>query len=611
MASKNLNAFFLGDTKSLEAALARAKAQTATFGKSMKKLGKSMQRVGKTMTRNITLPILAIGALSVKAFGNFDQAMTNSIAIMGKVSKTMKNKMEKAAKDVAKTTTFSAKEAAESYFFLASAGLSAKDSIAALPRVAAFAQAGNFDMALATDLLTDAQSALGLTIKDDVVKNMENMVRVSDVLIKANAMSNATAQEFSEALTNGVGVALKDVGKDLEEGIAVLAVFADQGIKGAEAGTTFGIVMRDLQSKAIDNTEAFDELGVAVFDSNGEMNNIADIIGDLEVLLEGMSDETKKATLKQLGFTDKSIKAMLALIGTSDALRTYEEAARDAGGTTQTVAEKQLETMNAKLKIMRDKLELIGVEIGEKLAPKLIELADKILKIVEKFDELSPKQQDNIIKWGLIAAAAGPVIIILANLFIVIGTVGKVLKLLTTPIGLVVIAMAAVVTAGAKLTTLFDKDMPESFDLFKRNIGIILGPLGLIGSVMATWRDTVKDLVDLYQRLERLVRNVTGNQPKIGKAGTRLGQALAPITGPAFGPALAHGGIVTKPTIALIGEAGPEAVVPLSKGMAGVTIEGDVVINANTDDEGRAAADGFFTRLEELGMNVNTLARST
>ncbi|HEY7822232.1 MAG TPA: phage tail tape measure protein, partial [Acidimicrobiia bacterium] len=174
----------------------------------------------------------AIAGFSIREFAKFDGAMTKSTAIMGDLSDTMRKDLSNAAREVAKTTTFSAEQSAESFFFLASAGLDAEQSIAALPKVAAFAQAGAFDMARATDLLTDAQSALGLSV-DDTSENMANMARVSDVLIKANTLANATAEQFSEALTNKAGAALRVLGKDVEEGAAVLAFFADQGVKGA------------------------------------------------------------------------------------------------------------------------------------------------------------------------------------------------------------------------------------------------------------------------------------------------------------------------------------------------------------------------------------------
>jgi len=100
--------------------------------------------------------------------------------------------------------------------------------------------------------------------------------------------------------------------------------------------------MRDLQKAAINNKTAFKKARVEVFDSTGEMNNMADIVGDLEGLLMGMSDEGKKATLMQLGFTEKSINATMALLGTSDAIRRYEKGLRAAAGTTDEVAQKQL-----------------------------------------------------------------------------------------------------------------------------------------------------------------------------------------------------------------------------------------------------------------------------
>lgn len=332
--------------------------------------------------------IVGLGVVSVKAFADFDQAMTSSLAIMGDVSDTLRTEMSDAAREVAKTTTFSATQAAEAYFFLASAGLDAEQSIAALPKVAAFAQAGNFDMALATDLLTDAQSALGLTV-DDTTENLENMVQVSDILVKANTLANATVQQFSEALTNKAGPALRAVNKDTAEGVAVLAVFADQGIKGSMAGTQLAIVLRDLQTKALKNAEEFAALNISVFDSEGNMRNMADIIGDLEGALGGMSDAQAKATLLQLGFSDKSIASLQALLGQSDAIREYQTELEKAGGITQEVADKQLESFTAQMSLLKSAVMDILITLGGLLIPLLLKLgkflSNDVLPAVEEF----------------------------------------------------------------------------------------------------------------------------------------------------------------------------------------------------------------------------------
>lgn len=284
---------------------------------------------------------LAAGLRSlVKSNLDFQAAMAKSTAIMDGVTNKTFPAMRDAALEVARTTRFSASEAAEAYFFLASAGLNARKSIEALPLVAKFATAGTFDLSLATDLLTDAQSALGLSV-DDAAENLRNMTRVADVLVKANTLANASVQQFSEALTNGAATAARLVGKEIEEVVAVLAVFADQGIKGAEAGTAFSIVMRDLQSKAILNAEAFKQLNIRVFEA-GEMRNLADIVHDLEIALSGMSDEQKKATLLTAGFADKSVKYIQTLIGMSDNIRAYQEGLDAANGTTDIVASKTI-----------------------------------------------------------------------------------------------------------------------------------------------------------------------------------------------------------------------------------------------------------------------------
>ena len=335
----------------------------------------------RNIGRNLAIAGAAIGgfaAVSIKAFADFDAALTKSTAIMGDMSDEMRTKMSNTARDVAKATTFSASEAAEAYFFLASAGLDAESSIAALPQVARFAQAGMFDMALATDLLTDAQSALGMVIKGDSLANLEEMTRLSDVLVKANTLANASVQQFSEALTTKAGAALKAVNKDVTEGVAVLAAFADQGIKGAAAGTQFSIIMRDLTTKAIQNKNAFAAAGISVFDTAGNMNNLGDIIGDLEGALAGMSDETQKATLLQLGFSDKSLASLTALLGTSDAIKTYEASLRSASGFTDDVAGKQLETFNAQLALLQSAFTDVGISVGQQLEPALRDLIPQL-----------------------------------------------------------------------------------------------------------------------------------------------------------------------------------------------------------------------------------------
>lgn len=359
---------------------AGATRQVAT---SAEKAGGAASGLGgklKKLSRGPLVGLAAGGFAAKQAFDftvgaavGFDQKMTESLAIMGDVSDAMRGDMSDAAREVAKTTTFSADQAAESYFFLASAGLDAEQSIAAMPAVARFAQAGMFDMARATDLATDAQSALGLS-SDDSAKNLENLTRVTDVFTKANVLANTSVEQIAEAMTNKAGAALRNVNKDVEEGAAVLAAYADQGLKGAGAGEALNIVLRDLQRAALGNEEAFERAGVAVFDSSGNMRNIAEIVADLEERFDGMSDAQKRAELTTLGFQDKSSANLLTLLGTSEAIREYESELRSAGGVTEEIADKQLESAAAQWDLFKSELQDVGLEVGENLLPTLMEL---------------------------------------------------------------------------------------------------------------------------------------------------------------------------------------------------------------------------------------------
>lgn len=443
--------------------------------KKIDKFGRDVTKVGVGLTK-LTAPIAIVGAAAIKFGADFDDAMKKSIAIMGDLSVAMEKKMATAARNVAKVSTFTAKQAAEAYFFLASAGMNAVEAIAALPRVAKFAQAGAFDLALATDLLTDAQSALGL-VTDDAAQNLENMTRVGDVLVKANTLANASVQQFSEALTNKAGAALRMVNKEVEEGVAVLAVYADQGLKGAAAGDALNIVMRDLQKASINNRAAFEEAGVAVFDATGNMRHMGDIIGDLEDHFEGLTDEQARTDLAILGFTDKSISATLALLGTSDAIKEYEDGLLDAGGITNEVAEKQLKSFINQLKLLRNKLVDVGLTLWEAILPTLtdylIPALEKTIKLVagaaEWFNNLNPIIKDTAVMTAMFLVVLGPLLIGIGKLISLIKVAKMVfmsfsLVMAANPIGLIVTAIGLLIIAGIALY--------RNWDIVKEKLGI-------------------------------------------------------------------------------------------------------------------------------------------
>jgi TP901 family phage tail tape measure protein len=112
------------------------------------------------------------------------------------------------------------------------------------------------DMANATNVLTTAQKAMGL-YTTDLIANLSQLNRISDVFNKANIISNTSVLQLSEAIDNEAGTAIKNFNLDLEQSVAVLSVFADKGIKGSSAGTLFGRSMRLLTKAYARNSDVF------------------------------------------------------------------------------------------------------------------------------------------------------------------------------------------------------------------------------------------------------------------------------------------------------------------------------------------------------------------
>lgn len=377
-----------------------AKTQLNNLGSSGDKTGKNLQQLSNMAKfAGVAIGVALVKGISsaVQELAQFEDKLNQSLAIM-KTSTEEQKAMASAAREVASSTRISANDSAEAFFFLASAGLDATQSIAALPQVAAFAQAGMFDMATATDLATDAQSALGLTVSDSE-QNLKNLTRVTDVLVKGNTLANASVQQFSEALTTKAGAALKVVNKDIEEGVAVLAVFADRGVKGAEAGDKLNQVLRDIPRATAKNKEEFAALGLEMFDAQGNMKNVADIVEQLDAVLGPMSDELKASTLDQLGLNRGVADAVKILSGSTEQIRRYEEALRDSGGITQEVAEKQIQSLIGQTEILSNKFSVLKQLIGEDFegaAKGTVSILDKLITKIIDLKEAQKAEEDEV-----------------------------------------------------------------------------------------------------------------------------------------------------------------------------------------------------------------------
>lgn len=322
-----------------------------------------------------------IGVAAVREFGKFDEAMVHSLAILGDVSAGVREQMEGVARTIAKSSTQSAAEVAGAYQGLASAGLNAQQSMASLAAVERFAVAGQIDMNRSVLMLTDSVGALGLA-SQNAAEYSKNLLRVSDVLAAGANISQASVEELALALQGKVAGGLRLVNKSVEEGVATLGAFAKAGIKGLDASEKFSQVLRDLQVSALKQPQTWKDFGLSVFDATGNMRNFADIVQDLERQLAPLTSEEKRQTLTMLGFQDRSVSAMQALLGFSGTIREYEKALKEAGGTTAKMAAIQMTSLNAQMTELWHKVQDVLITMGQGLAPV-------ITMLIRNFDELT------------------------------------------------------------------------------------------------------------------------------------------------------------------------------------------------------------------------------
>jgi len=305
---------------------------------------------------------------SVQESMGFDKAMSQVAATLGKSTSEIQE-LSDFARKMGSETAFTATEAAEALNYMALAGYDSEKSMRMLPTVLNLAAAGNMGLATASDMVTDAQSALGLTI--------EQTERMVDQMAKTSSKTNTSVEQLGDAFLT-VGGTAKIMGGGVvdttTEMSAVLGVLADNGVKGAEGGTALRNILLALSAPTDKAAKAIKGLGVEVFDSNGKMRDLPDIFSDINDAMEGMGDDEKTATLNEI-FNKVDLKAVNALLGTNVSRwgELYKEI-NNADGAAKDMADTQLDNLAGDVTIFNSALGEAKLAIVEGLTPTIRKL---------------------------------------------------------------------------------------------------------------------------------------------------------------------------------------------------------------------------------------------
>jgi len=351
------------DIKSLVGKGMNALKTTASAGVS------AVSTVTEAVTGAVTAAgsgVLALGGYSVKVGKNFESSMSQVIATMGITKDTIQDgensyeKLAAKAKEMGATTKFSASEAADALNYLALAGYDATKACNALPAVLNLAQAGNMDLAYASDLATDAMSALGMDA------TIENLTHFGDVLAKTASSSNTSVAQLGEAILVCGGQS-KLAGLELEEMSTVLGILADNGIKGSEGGTALRNLLKNLYTPTSQASKAMAELGIQTATSDGKLREVQDVLFDTLNAVNALSEADRITAMGDI-FDVRTIAAANAAVNNSS--ERFDELygkITDCDGAMEQMAKTQNDNLEGDIYGLKSAFEAVGVSVYENL----------------------------------------------------------------------------------------------------------------------------------------------------------------------------------------------------------------------------------------------------
>lgn len=446
--------------------------KSATAQQKLNGLGSVFQSTGSLLTKSVTLPLAGVGAASVKLASDFGSRMSEVKAISGTTGKDFENLKKKAIEMGAKTK-FSAGESADAFKYMAMAGWDAESMMSGIEGIMNLAAASGEDLATTSDIVTDALTAFGLKASDSA--------HFADVLAKASSKSNTNVGLMGETFKYVAPVA-GALGYSVEDCATAIGIMANNGIKGSQAGTALRSMFTRLAKPTDQVAAAMKQYNISLTDANGNMKPLRTLLVEMRERFDGLS-ESEAAQLAATLAGQEGMSGLLAIMNTSeDDFNSLAGEIDNASGSAQDMADIMMDNTAGAIEQLKGALESAGIIIGEKLTPYIQALAEKITDLVEKFNSLSESEQNSIIKHALLAAAIGPILLIVGN---VLKAIGSVITIIETIKGLGIVEFLGgisapvwgVIAVVAALALAF-ADLWKNCDEFKQTMTDIAEKIG-------------------------------------------------------------------------------------------------------------------------------------
>lgn len=449
--------------------------KSATAGQKVQGLSSAFRTVGSSLTKTVTTPLVGIGAAAIKATADFDEGMSEVKAISGATGTQFQALRDKAIEMGAKTK-FSATEASHAFKYMAMAGWDSAQMMDGIEGVMNLAAASGEDLATTSDIVTDALTAFGLQAKDSA--------HFADILAQASARSNTNVGMMGETFKYVAPVA-GAMGYSAEDTAVAIGLMANSGIKASQAGTALRSMISRMASPTKQVSEAMEQYGISLTDTNGKMKPLQQLMVELRTKTKDLSKEQKVQVASTIAGKN-AMSGMLAILNASD--KDFNKLTKDianSDGAAEKMAETMLNNLKGSLTLLKSALESAGIVIGDRLVPYIQQLTKWITKLVEKFNGLTEKQKDQIVRFGLIAAAIGPVMLVLSKLMTTALKVHKAFTTLSTGFKTVMTSISLVRSGYAGLATQMG-GIPKVIATISSAFGAISLPVVAVVAVIGT-----------------------------------------------------------------------------------------------------------------------------
>lgn len=349
---------------------------------------------GKALTGIGVAGTVAIGG-AVKVAADFEKAMSR-VGAVANASNDEMGRLTETARHLGATTQFTDGQVAEGMQYLAMAGYKTNNIIGAMPGLLATAAAGQTDLGVTADIVSDILTEFHIAAEDTN--------RVADAMTYTFTNSNATLQQIGQTMKYA-GPAAKTAGVSMEELAAATGIMANSGIKADMAGTALRSTLTRLAAPPKPAGNAIHELGLSITDANGRMKPLSNIIDQINEKTKNYTETEKIRIAKQLAGQHALSGFITLLHAGGDKIDKFTKQIENSGGVAEKVAKGQMDNLAGSMEYLRSAANNAVISLGNQFIPVIRATTDGLTKIVNWFDHLPPSVMQTIAVTGAAVTA--------------------------------------------------------------------------------------------------------------------------------------------------------------------------------------------------------------